>query len=334
MKRLFLAAAIVAATSLTAHAQLLVSDDYLVGSTPTAGQYPATDSTPISLNDNGSTTGPLSTLTNLGFVVGRYGSGTGTANFQASTGGLAFANFGATSTGSGKVTYVAATTASVARNTSFSSAGTTTFWLTALVNRGPSTGNAAANYVLAGLGSTAGTGTLAVGSAGVAGVYYGFSGATGDLVIRYRAAGLNVAGGGQALNNVTQTSLLTGATTDNATYALLFKVDLNISGAGDRLSYWVNPGDTSVEANLTGSSLSSGVITDANVATVIGDFGRMNYISNGYASSAFFDTIKLGTTLSSVAPGAVAVPETGTLSLLAAGFATLGGIVLRRRKTA
>ena len=337
MKRILLALAASALLAGAANAQLIAGDSYQIGSNLSAGQYP--DGTALSNSGVlGAAGGTGNVLQTPGFLNGRYGGGSGTAQFAATSGGLAYAPFNDTSAGSGKVTFAPPSLDNVYRSTartlspSLTGSPITTFYESALVNRGAvSTTTTGRDFVLAGFGNA--SSNISVGTAGVTGLFFGFTGDAGNLAIRYRDNSNNGAG------VITETQLLNGApTVDNATYALVFKIEQNyVGGTADRLTYWVNPTDPSSDTTLTATSLSTGVITNDNILSSPGDFIRLNYVAHNYDSSAFFDEVNLGgNTPASVTPNIQAgvVPEAGTISLLLTGGIALAGIVVRRRKTA
>ncbi len=315
----------------TANAQIIAADSYKIGTDRSQGQY--TDGNSLA------STGAINNLVTQGFTTTGYGSGTGTAQFQSTSGGLGYAPLGITSADSGKVTYAAAGLDNNTRSTArllTAVPSSSTYWFSSLVNRGAVDANSTGrDYVLSGFGGTvlATSLILTPSSPGVTGLFYGFTGDTGNLAIRYRSAG-----GSATQNNTVETVLLNTSQTslDNNTYALIFKVESAFAGGvADRLSYWVNPTSFTNEASLTSSSLAKGVLTDTNILSGSTDFQRLTYVSHNYNSSAFFDEQRFGTTLASVAPGAsVTVPEAGSVSLLLVGGLSLMGVVLRKRKAA
>lgn len=319
----------------TANAQLIASDSYKIGSSLASGEYTLDANgaglgtqlfNTAALGASGSATG----LVTPGFTNGRYGSGNGTAQFAATSVGLAYAPLGVTSTGSGKVTYTPVALDATVRNTARTLSPTpvtnsTTYWVTALVNRGAVSGSTGLGYMMAGFGGTLGATTLDVGATGAPGLFFGYSGDTGNLAIRYRDT-----------NNLTTESVLVAGSSslNNVTNALLFKIEVGYAGGvADRLTYWVNPTNFTNEAGLTSTASASSVLTGTNILSSNADFQRLTYITNRWDSSAFYDEMRLGTTLASVTAGAgiATVPEPGTFALLGLGGLAALGVIRRRR---
>jgi hypothetical protein len=319
---------------------LLASDSYAIGSDPTAGQYVARSS----LNNQ-----PAS-LANLGFENGGYTHGTGTANFQISSTGLASAADGSSATGTGSVFFQGATSTtikSVARNlTGFNEGTSGTYWMSILV-RADGTNTTTDGYVLSGfggtvaptLGSTSATATNPVNpSPGfLQGIYVGFSDDSktaneADLVLRYRdTTGMTSAD--QILVNGANNA------TANRTFLVVAQVNINVNGtAVDQVNYWVNPADLNSVGDLNSTSLASGSLNTFSfqgAASGTGDFTRLNYAAYDWTAAVTnFDEARLGTTLDSIAPaGAAAVPEPASIALsaLGGGLVALGTLGRRRR---
>jgi len=300
--------------SSAAQAQLLVSDSYLTGASPALGQYVTSPAASAQLKAQ------PGTLVNLGFVNGAYGSGTGTAQFAATTSGLTYAPLGASSATSGKVTYSAAALDSAvrsnARNLSPTPTLSSTYWTSILVNRGTIASGVGFNYVMAGFGGSIAPTTL--GAVGGPGLFMGFSGSAGDLAMRYR----NTAG------NVAETILTSSSA--NTTYAIVAKISVNTAGITDNVNWWVNPTDFTSETTLTSTALANGAFS-GNLLSANTDLVRLNYIAVNWNSSAFFDEVRLGTTLASLGgtSAGAAAPEPGTLALGALGLLAL--VAQRRR---
>jgi PEP-CTERM motif len=300
-----------------ARAQLIASDSYAIGSSLTSGQYPsgaALSSTAL-LGVSGTAGG----LTTPGFTVGRYGAGTGTSQFSATSSGLSYAPLGAASGTSGKVSYAAAgldnTNRSTARTLSPAAPVSSTYWTSLLVNRGATVGTGL-NYVMAGFGGT--TAPLTLAAAGGPGLFMGFSGDAGNLAMRYRDVG----------GTFTET-ILNPTTLANTTYAIVARIDVNTSGTSDSVTWWLNPTDFTSPATLTSTAQLTNSFT-GNVLSANTDLVRLNYLSFNWNSSAFFDEARLGTTLASLGGQAgAAAPEPGTIALGTLGLAAL---LARRRR--
>lgn len=308
-----------------AHAQLIASDSYAIGSNLAAGQYPA--NTALS-NATILGTAGVSGLTTPGFLVGRYGAGSGTAQFSATSSGLSYAPLGADGTLTGKVTYAATgldnTIRSTARNLSPAAPAGSTYWMSMLLNRGAVGAGTGRNYVMAGFGGTANP-TLASELAGQLtgpGLFVGYSGNEGNLALRYRD------NGGTAAWQETVLASGAGTALDNVTNAVVIKVQLNTAGVTDSVSWWLNPIDFTSETTLTSSSANTGTIANANAFSSSADLVRLNYSSRNWNGSAFFDELRLSQDLNGLG-GLGVIPEPGTLALLGVGALPL---LLRRRK--
>jgi hypothetical protein len=287
-------------SALPAEAQLIAADSYLIGSTPAAGQY----ANNTSLASQGAVTIPGFT-NSLG--------GTGSAQFQSTTSGLAYAPLNVTSTGSGKVTYLNAGLDGIVRSTARNLATpvpvSSTYWVGYLLNRGPITAAAGRDYVLTGFGNAT---TPVLGAAGPTGLFAGFSGDTGNLVLRYR----------DTANLTAETVLINASTTniDNTTLLVVAQINVNVSGITDNVNWWVNPTDFTSVATLNSTAFVTGSLT-GNLLSASTDFTRLNYISRNWNQNAFFDEPRLGTTLANTFPVPVATvaPEPASLALLALG---------------
>ena len=306
-------AAMLGGTLTPANAQLIASDSYKIGSTPASGQYA-----------NNTSLASQASVTVQGFTNSLGGSGT--SQFQSQTGGLNYTAYGADSTTSGKVTYLATgldnTGRSTARNLATPIPTSSTYWFGYLLNRGAVSGSTGLGFVLTGFGAP---GEPIVGSAGIAGLFAGYSGDSGNLVLRYR----------DTSNLGAETTLLSGAggALDNNTYLVIASVDVNVGGGiADNVSYWVNPTDLTSTATLTSTSAASGAFT-GNLLSAPSDITRLNYLSRNWNSSAFFDEPRLGTSLASISGiTASAAPEPGSFALLGTGALTFAGMCITRRR--
>lgn len=309
-----------------ANAALLAKDSYVIGAPPTG----YTNNASINSASNAG-------LVTYGYATGAYGGGTGTTNFQATTGTLNQSSLSAVD--GGKVAYLGLSAGSVgtrttARNLSPSITTTPSVYYTAqLINRGSNiTGYIPAAGAFVGTGYTNNATPTTSGSTNGTqfGFLVGFAGTdgttdAGSVVIRGRA--------GTTANGIADTVIVDGKTTstENATYLVIVKAEANYTGGtADRLTYWVNPTDTSSESAMSTSSLSNGTFDYAGLQGT-SDLLRQLYASTGtndatgtgsFRNTAFFDEIRLGTDLGSV------VPEPTTLAALGAAGAMFG----RRRR--
>lgn len=298
-----------ALSATSAEAQVIARDSYLIGTTPASGQYTA--ATALRLQPAG--------LVNTGFANGPYSGGTGTSQFSATTSGLSYSPLGATSAGSGKVSYAAApldnTLRSNARNLSPAVSSQSTYWMSVLVNRGAIT-STGLNYAMTGFGNAVAPTTVGAATT-TTGLYVGFSGDSGNLAMRYR----NTSG-------VLAESVLL-ATSANTTYAIVARIAVNTSGITDNVTWWVNPTDFTSTTTLTSTALATNSFS-GNLLSAGTDFVRLNYLSYNWNSSAFFDEVTLGTTLASLGGASfTAAPEPGTLVL---GLMGIGAMWMRRRR--
>lgn len=298
-----------------AFAQLNTADSYVVG----AGGY--TNNT--SLASQGSVTG--STI--KGFLNTTGGSGT--SNFQTQAVGLAYAPAGINSTDSGKVGWIGANADSVIRSTARNMTAVpaaSTYYISFLLNRSPLNASDS-GFVLTGFGNA---GTITTGSTNLRGLFAGFSGTSGDLVLRYR----NTSG-------TTQDSTLLTGLTDSATYDVVARLDVNTSGTTDNITYWVNPTDFTSDAALSSTSLATGSLT-ADTFLTSADFVRLNYYAQNWNTTAYFDEPRLGILSTGGTPASAlgisvasaAAPEPGSLALVGVGGMSLLGALLRRRRSA
>ena len=311
------------ANATIANAQLIAADSYRIGTAPAAGEYA-----------NSTSLASQATVTVAGFTNSL--AGTGTAQFQSTSLGLNNAAIGATSATSGKVNYLApavdaaATNRSTARSLTTPVPTATTYYFSHLVNRGAVTSTPIGNgrnrdFVGVGFSNTV---TPTIGTTGLTGIYVGFSGDTGSLVLRYRDT---------ASTNVAETSLIAavGNNIDNTTYLVVAQVDVNTNGANDTVTYYVNPTDFTSNATLASTSLITGSF-QANILSASSDIQRLTYFSRDFNSGAFFDEARLGAGGTGISPAAAlglniaTAPEPGSLLLVLLGGITSVGIRKRR----
>lgn len=310
-----------------ARAALVAGDSYLSGSDVTVGQYPSGTalSNAAVLGTAGALPGPgVHQL--AGFTTGRYGAGTGSSQFAATSGGLANVGAQSTNAGSGKVSFLGVASAdntprSAARTLSPAALASGTYWIAHVVNRGNNTLATGTGFVLTGFGNaiepTAGT-----TSAALAGLFVGFAqdgvaNNFGNLVIRYR----DTAG-----NTSADAVLINGATTSTfgTSYLVVAKIDVNASGATDAVTWWLNPTNGASESLLSATATSTGTFNSFALQGST-DFVRLNYTTRNYTGTAFFDEARLSTDLAGLS---LAVPEPTTLAALAG----LGVTLIRRRR--
>ncbi|GAB4466885.1 MAG: hypothetical protein OHK0029_38520 [Armatimonadaceae bacterium] len=325
MKKQFSIAALAAlsligAAALPAQAQLIAADSYLIGTDPTAGEYQAgvfLRSQP----DN---------LQNTGFVNGRYAGGTGTSQFTATTVGLVNTALGADTASSGKVTYAAAPLDNVARSNARNLATpvptSNTYWLGHLVNRGNIPGSGGNGFVLSGFGNAT-VPLLGTTSGNTAGLFVGFAqngvtGNFGSLIIRHRTGA----------NFNSDEVLINGATTSTfgTTYFVVMKLEVNVNGGQDRVTWWLNPTSLLSEADLTATAAATNTFNSFALQGAT-DFVRLNYVSQNWNGTAFFDEPRLGITLQETF-GVSAAPEPGTMALALLGLGAFAAIHRRNRK--
>lgn len=296
-------------------AGLIGADSYVIGTDPTAGEYET-----ITLKDQ------PSNLTNLGFVDGPYSSGTGTSQFAATDTGLNYAPLGESSATSGKVNYSAAALDNIyranARNSSGLS-GSSTYWITHLVNRGGIPESGGNGYVLSGIGNFVAP-DLGATSGTLEGAFVGFRqdetrpDSFGDLVIRSRV---------DPANTSADEVLIDGSVTSTFgnTYAVVMKAEINVAGGQDRISWWLDPTIFLNESTLTSSSAASGSFL--NYAYGSTTLGRLNYSSRNWNGNAFFDGVKVSTTLEGLGGE---IPEPSTVVMVT--LAGLGLVATRLRR--
>ena len=305
---------------LSAHGAVIATDAYKIGADPSIGEYQAT----VAIKNQ------PATLVNTGFVNGPYGSGSGTSQFSATTTGLISAGANSDAT-TGKVNYGAApldaNVRSNARNLSPAAPASGTYYVSHLMQRGNIPQAAGAGFVLTGFGNAIvpAPGTT---TGNLAGLFVGFAqnGVTdnfGNLVIRHRNTGDTA-----TTPTTADVVLVDGATTSTfgLNYHVVMKIDLNVSGDADAVSWWLNPTDGSSDASLTSTAAASGTF-NSFALTGAADLARLNYTSFQWNGNAFFDEPRLATDLAGLS---LAVPEPAGLAALGLAALLLG----RRRRGA
>jgi autotransporter-associated beta strand protein len=287
-----------------ASAGLVASDSYLIGGSPTSGQYVA--NTPLKSVDP--------TNTETGFVAGAYTGGTQTSNIQIDGTGDNYPWLGASSTTSGRVKWLGysadAATRSVARNLT-TVPNSNVYYESMLVIEGTVTSFAAgqATSTLGGFGNAqipiAGdTGTTNVST----GLYIGFANDgvssynnnTGNLVIRYSSgfdsSGNSIDSDAIVINGSTVAT--TSITHDN-TYCVVTKITVPSNGGLDTVNWWLNPTVGTSDATLNSSSGASGTFTGNIVSGTNpgSSFSRLTYVSQGGYWPAYWDEPRLSTDL-------------------------------------
>jgi hypothetical protein len=312
----------------TASANLIASDSYSIGTSPSSGQYQA-GSVLMTQPPN---------LTTLGFANGGYGGGTGTSQFGVTSGGLSYPPIGPPPANDGKVTVTGTALGmgykSVARSLSPIPVPTSPSYFFSMLIRSDGVASVAGGgYVLAGFGNLVQP-VPGPTNGFLAGLYLGFaqdtghSNDTGDLIIRYRTPDLSTPPPMLSSDAI----LVDGSKTNTVgqTYMVVAELDPNSSEAIDKVSYWVNPTKFDSVDSLTSSSLAAGSFNSLSFQ-VPGDFARLTFAENNWNVGADFDEVKMGTTLADVVPAA-AVPEPGSLILV--GIGIVGGLGARVRRRA
>lgn len=301
-----------------ARAAVIASDSYLIGSNPPGGEYvsgTALKSQPAN-------------LVNTGFVNGPYASGSGTSNFTATSSGLNSAVLGASTATSGKVNWLGAAVdntnpRSVARNLTTPVPTSSTYWISHVANRGGITSIAPNGWVLTGFGNTVAPAKGTIGAI-LGGLFVGFAPNTtnptvADLVIRYR----DTAATG-ALATTGDVVLLDGNAQDisNISNTVVMRVDLNVVGGQDNITWYLNPTDGTSAASLADTAQATGTFSGFPIQNAT-DLVRLNYSADEWSGTAFFDEPRLSTDLA----GLSLVPEPAGLTLV--GCASL--LLLGRR---
>lgn len=318
--KVYFSAGLLAAIAMpaVARAVLVAGDSYVIGANGAAGEYDA-----ASLNNSTA----HSDLVTPGFVNGHYGSGSGTANFTATASGLQNATVGATSAGSGKVNWIGAgadnVNRSVARNLSPAAPASGSYYVSHLVNRGnvntldpeAFVGTGFGNAVFPNLTTTSELAGLFVGFAqdGVANNF-------GNLVIRSRNTTSTTA--------ANDTVLVNGATTSTLgiTYLVVMKINVNVSGGQDQVTWWLDPTNASSDATLSATATSTGTFSSFALQGST-DWLRLNYAARDWNGTAFFDEPRLSTDLAGLG---LAVPEPASAGVIVASGLSL--LVRRRRR--
>lgn len=284
-------------TTSVAQGALLVADSYRIGTDPTAGEYIA-----------GNVAAQPANLTNLGFANGGYTGGTTTSNFAIVAGGLDATGVGYEA--GDKLRYVGTGRDGISRRRARSTPGiasSPTYYLSHHVSR-DSVATEGAGYALTGFGNAISPDLTSTGS--LAGVFVGFAGSAtpgnfGNLVLRSR-------------NTVSTTSnadtILVEGSTPNTTYHVVIRLDVNVAGGQDQVTYWVNPADVTNEAAMTVSSTTTGTYSSFALQGAT-DFVRLNGAATNWDANVHFDEPRLGTDLASVV--GPPVPEPAGLSCLA-----------------
>jgi hypothetical protein len=203
-------------------------------------------------------------------------------------------------------------------------AASATYYISHLVNRGgiPTIGG---GYALTGFGNIISPDLTTSNSLG--GVFVGFAGSStpdnfGNLVLRSR----NTTSATAAQDTV----LVDGAVTStaNTTYHVVIRLDVNVSGGQDQVTYWLNPADVTSEATMTATSVTTGTYSSFALQGAA-DFARLNVAATNWDGNVYFDEPRLGTDLASVV--GVPVPEPAGLAVVIAAGAALSR--RRRRRT-
>jgi hypothetical protein len=119
-----------------------------------------------------------------------------------------------------------------------------------------------------------------------------------------------------------------GNSTDEVTYFVVAKVQVNTSGSNDTLQYWVNPTSLSSDSAMSSSALVTNTIT-VNTIGSSADLSKLMLAEQSYATTAIdFDEPRIATNLADLA-AATPTPEPSTVGLV---LLTAAGLLGRRRK--
>lgn len=296
----------------TAEAALIAADGYKIGPDPTAGEYAA-----------GNVAVQPANVTTPGFNIGGYTSGTTTSQFSFVTGGLDAA--GVSYESGDKMQYASASRDGVSRRRARNMplpAASPTYYISHLVNRGgiPTIGG---GYALTGFGNVISPDLATTNSLG--GVFVGFAGSTtpdnfGNLVIRSRNT--------ESTTAAQDTVLIDGAVTStaNTTYHVVIRLDVNVSGGQDQVTYWLNPADVTSETTMSATAAKTGTYSSFALQGPA-DFVRLNVAATNWDGNVYFDEPRLGTDLVSVV--GAPIPEPAGLAAIGAA----GAALLWRRRT-
>ena len=197
-----------------------------------------------------------------------------------------------------------------------------TYYISHLMQRGNIPQDGGTGFVLTGFGTST-VPTAGTTSGNLAGLFVGFAqngvaANFGSLVIRYR----DTVGATSA-----DAVLIDGATssTFGINYLVVMRVDVNVSGATDAVTWWLNPTDGTSDASLTSSAAATGSFNSFALQGST-DLVRLNYYSQNWNGNAFFDEPRLSTDLAGLA---LAVPEPMSI----AGFCLSALTLLCRRRS-
>lgn len=289
-------------------AALIAADAFLIGGDPAVGQY---TETPLATTAGGQN--PV-----VAGFTGAWAKGNTTTSQLAprdvpQSGPI---NSGYPTSGGSVLITDANEAIRLAQRTLAAYTPASTYYLSGIVRRGAAdTGFNGLAYM--GFGSAFPDASVASATANNYGVYWGFAGnaatETVDLVIRHRSAA----------NTMTNQVVLAGATA-GVDYTVLARLDYNVSGGQDRITYWINPTDLTSESAATASAQATGTLASFGL-NVTSDLTRLTFAANSYMGGlARFDEARLATDLASI------VPEPTGLALAAIVPAAL----LRRRRRA
>jgi hypothetical protein len=284
-------------TGSAARGALLAADSYKIGPDPTVGEYVAGNAAVQPAN-----------LTNLGFSNGGYTGGTTTSNFAIVAGGLDAPGVGFEA--GDTLRYVGTGRDGISRRRARNTPGlasSATYYLSHLVSR-DSIATENAGYALTGFGNTISPDLTSTGT--LAGVFVGFAGSStlgnfGNLVLRSRNT---------TSTTINADTILVESTAANTTYHVVIRLDVNVAGGQDQVTYWVNPSDVTSEATMTASSVATGTYSSFALQGST-DFVRLNGAATNWDANVHFDEPRLGTDLASVV--GPPVPEPAGLACLA-----------------
>jgi hypothetical protein len=193
------------------------------------------------------------------------------------------------------------------------------YYVSQIVSAGvPAQSRDAEGYAFAGLGNAT-VSENAINGVGfnLGGVYVGFvddAGTPNEVSLALRSR--------EAVSGVNDRVIQTAAS--NRIWHVVLKIEANVSGSQDRVTYWLNPTDMGSDALMTATAAA----TDSYFGFALqsgGDFLRLTTATDSFDRTFFFDEVRLATDLASIVPE----PVTGLL-LAGVGLAAMGRRARRR----